>query len=386
MHVITSGTSNTQLKIDPSVVLATREYVDARVLEELNKLDNKQSVRAATTANIALAGLQTIDGVLLTTGDRVLVKNQAAAKDNGIWVASASGWRRAADADVSAEVTSALVVSVEQGTTLADTRWQLVTDGTIALGTTALTFQNVTQGLAPINSPALINPTANTPPQFDSSLKIATTEFAQRAQGNFAGRFDISALPATLSIAAAGHRVVLAASGTLTLPPVSSVPTGTNFFSFNTTPGVVNIVRQGTDVISAMSVNSLTSVSLQSLSTIVITAGNGQWVVEDGMSALKYAPEFGSYWGPAGYHRLPSGAIEQWGQGVTDANGYVYITFPIPFPNALCNVMPMHVGGLSLMHAVMGEGLSKTGCTLRVQNSSNMAQVNWTVFWRALGN
>ncbi|WP_256578857.1 phage tail protein [Pseudomonas sp. SCPG-7] len=386
MHVITSGTSNIQLKIDPSVVLATREYVDTRILEELNKLDNKQSVRAATTANIALAGLQTVDGVLLATGDRVLVKNQAVAKDNGIWVASVGGWARAADADVNAEVTSALLVSVEQGTTLADTRWQLVTDGTIVLGTTALTFQNVTQGLAPINSPALINPTANTPPLFDSSMKIATTEFAQRAQGNFAGRFDISALPATLSIAAAGHRIVLAASGTLTLPLVNSVPTGTNFFLFNTTPGVVNIIRQGTDVISAMSVNSLTSVTLQSLSTIVITAGNGQWVVEDGMSAMKYAPEFGSYWGSAGYHRLPSGAIEQWGSGVTDANGYVYVTFPIPFPNAPRNITPMHVGSLCLQHAVMGTGLRATGCTLRVQNAAGAAQAEWTVWWRAIGN
>lgn len=386
MNFVVTSAGNITLKIDPAVVLATREYVDAKILEELYKLDSKQSVRVATTANIALTGLQSVDGVALAVGDRVLVKNQNAAKDNGIWVAAVAGWSRAADADSNTEVTSALLVSVEQGATLADTRWQLITDGAIVLGTTALTFQNVTQGFAPINSPALINPTANTQEQFDSSLKVATTEFVQRAQGSFAGRVDIAALPATLSASYAGHRIVLAASGTLTLPPVNSVPTGTNFFLFNTTPGVVNIVRQGTDVIGAMSVSALISVTLQSLSTIQITAGNGQWVVEDGMSALKYAPEFGSYWGPAGYHRLPSGAIEQWGSGVTDANGYVYVTFPVPFPNSVRNITPMHVGGLCLMHAVMGDGLSRTGCILRVQNSSNMSQEKWTVWWRAVGN
>lgn len=141
MHIITNGTSNIQLKIDPSVVLATREYVDTRIQEELYKLDSKQSVRAATTANIALAGLQTIDGVNLVAGDRVLVKNQAAAKDNGIYVASSNVfWPRAADADVGAKITPGLVVHVEQGTANADSFWQLSTDAPIAVGTTALVF------------------------------------------------------------------------------------------------------------------------------------------------------------------------------------------------------------------------------------------------------
>lgn len=145
MNLIVSSSSNVELKIDPSVVLATRAYVDAKVLEEVSKLDSKQSVKVATTANIALTGLPTLDGIALVAGDRVLVKNQTAAKDNGLYVAAAGAWARAADADGSPEVTSALLVSVEQGTTQADTSWQLVTDGAIVLGTTALTFQNSTQ-------------------------------------------------------------------------------------------------------------------------------------------------------------------------------------------------------------------------------------------------
>ncbi|UZD97404.1 phage tail protein [Pseudomonas corrugata] len=142
MHIITNGTSNIQLKIDPSVVLATREYVDSQIQAELYKFDSKQSVRAATTANIALAGPQTIDGVTLLAGDRVLVKNQVAGKDNGIYLVTLSGsWVRAADADTSLEVTPGLFVHVEQGTANADSCWQLATDAPIILGVTDLVFE-----------------------------------------------------------------------------------------------------------------------------------------------------------------------------------------------------------------------------------------------------
>jgi phage-related tail fiber protein len=142
MHIITSGTANIQLKIDPSVVLATREYVDQKVLEELGKQDFKHSVRVATTAPVVLSGLQTIDGVALSAEVRVLVKNQPAPKDNGLYSVSAAGvWTRSADADSSLEVTPGLFVHVERGTTNGDSIWQLVTDAPIVLGVTDLLFE-----------------------------------------------------------------------------------------------------------------------------------------------------------------------------------------------------------------------------------------------------
>ncbi|WP_439856426.1 phage tail protein [Pseudomonas yamanorum] len=144
INLIVSSTANIELRIDPSVVLATREYVDTMVVEALSKLDFKHSVLVTTTANIVLSGIQTIDSVLLQAGARVLVKNQTQAKDNGIWVVAASGaWKRATDADTSIEVTPGLFVSVETGATNGDSVWQLVTDGPIVLGTTALTFEMV---------------------------------------------------------------------------------------------------------------------------------------------------------------------------------------------------------------------------------------------------
>lgn len=144
INLIVSSTANIELRIDPSVVLATREYVDTVVVEALSKLDYKHSVLAATTANIVLSGIQTVDGEVLSAGARVLVKSQTLAKDNGIYVVPVAGaWKRAQDADTSIEVTPGLFVSVEKGTVNGDSVWQLVTDAPIVLGTTALAFEMV---------------------------------------------------------------------------------------------------------------------------------------------------------------------------------------------------------------------------------------------------
>lgn len=120
------------------------------VLSELEKLDFKQSARLATTANITLSGTQTIDGVAAIVGDRVLVKNQATASQNGIYVVSASGWARSADANATGEITAGMLVVIEEGTLQADQLWQLITDGGVVVGTTNLVFAEVTGALARI--------------------------------------------------------------------------------------------------------------------------------------------------------------------------------------------------------------------------------------------
>lgn len=106
----------------------------------LGGFDFKSSCRVATTANITLSGLQTIDGVSLTLNDRVLVKNQTDAEDNGIYNASSSTWTRSTDADTSSDITSGLFVAVTEGTANGDTAWLLTTNDPITLGTTELTF------------------------------------------------------------------------------------------------------------------------------------------------------------------------------------------------------------------------------------------------------
>ncbi|UZD98480.1 phage tail protein (plasmid) [Pseudomonas corrugata] len=137
----TSNASSVTLLIDDTVVKATRAWVMSYLVDELAKLDSKQSVRVAATGNVVLSGAQQIDDVAVTSGQRVLLPLQTQAKDNGIWIVANGAWVRAADANTSAKVTPNLTVMVEEGTANGDSLWHLVTNGPITLGTTALAFE-----------------------------------------------------------------------------------------------------------------------------------------------------------------------------------------------------------------------------------------------------
>lgn len=120
--------------------VANKAYVDAA----RSGLDVKDSVRAATTAAITIASTSSgsvVDGVTLSTGDRLLVKNQSTGSENGIYVVQATGALvRATDFDSTAEVTPGAFTFVEEGTTNADSGWVVTTNGTITVGTTAIAF------------------------------------------------------------------------------------------------------------------------------------------------------------------------------------------------------------------------------------------------------
>lgn len=115
---------------------ANKSYVDTLALG----LDFKNSCRAATTANITLSGEQTIDGVATVTGNRVLVKNQSTASQNGIYLVSTGAWTRSNDADASFKVTSGLYTFVEEGSTNINNSYVLITPDPITLNSTSLTF------------------------------------------------------------------------------------------------------------------------------------------------------------------------------------------------------------------------------------------------------
>ena len=115
---------------------STKAYVD----QVAQGLDVKESCRATTTANITLNDVQDIDGVTLVADDRVLVKNQTTASENGIYVVVSGGdWTRATDFDGS-DVTSGAFTFVEEGTTNANVGFTLSTTGAITIGTTNLAF------------------------------------------------------------------------------------------------------------------------------------------------------------------------------------------------------------------------------------------------------
>jgi hypothetical protein len=114
---------------------ATKYYVDSVA----QGLDVKASVKAATTANITLSGAQTIDGISIVAGDRVLVKDQTASQNNGIYVAASGAWARSSDANTWDELISAYTF-VEEGATYADTGWVCTINAGGTLGTTPITW------------------------------------------------------------------------------------------------------------------------------------------------------------------------------------------------------------------------------------------------------
>lgn len=125
--------------------LTNKAYVDQAILNAKLGGDDKESVRVATTANITLSGTQTIDGVAVIAGDRVLVKNQSTGSQNGIYVVAAGAWSRATDFDAWTEIPSALI-PVEEGTINGDHLFISNANAGGTLNTTAITFTDITGG------------------------------------------------------------------------------------------------------------------------------------------------------------------------------------------------------------------------------------------------
>ena len=168
---------------------ATKAYVDAA----RSGLDVKGSVRAATTANITLSGAQTIDGVSVIAGDRVLVKDQSTASTNGIYVAAASTWSRATDADVDAEVHAGMFTFVEEGTANADSGWVLTTNNPIVVGSTALAFAQFS-GAGQITAGAGLTKTGNTIDAVGTANRITVNANSIDIASTYVGQTSITTL------------------------------------------------------------------------------------------------------------------------------------------------------------------------------------------------
>ncbi len=168
---------------------ATKAYVDATK----QGLDVKDSVRVATTANISLSGTQTIDGVAVIAGDRVLVKNQSTGANNGIYDVAAGAWSRSADANASAEVTAGLFVFVAEGTSNADTGWVLTTNDPITLGTTALSFTQFS-GAGQVTAGNGLTATGNTLDVGGTADRITVTADAVDIASTYVGQSSITTL------------------------------------------------------------------------------------------------------------------------------------------------------------------------------------------------
>ena len=124
---------------------ANKQYVD----NVARGLSWKSPVRAASTTNVNTASPgATMDGVSLAANDRLLLKDQTTASQNGVWVwnGAATALTRASDADTSGELAPGTSVSVTEGTANADKVFMIISDAAITIGTTSQTWGQLSGG------------------------------------------------------------------------------------------------------------------------------------------------------------------------------------------------------------------------------------------------
>lgn len=274
-----------------------KRYADALV----NGLDVKQSVRASTTANITLSGTQTIDGIALVADDRVLVKDQTDATENGIYVVAAGAWSRSEDANntPSGEVTSGMFTFVEEGSANADAGFVLQTANPITLDTTSLSFVQFS-GAGQIDAGAGLSKTAN---QINvgtadvsrvvvnaNDIDLATHGTAGTYNGltvDAYGRVSSFASPTTL----AGYSISDAQPLDATLTALAGVTfaadelvyaTGDDAFATTSLTTFARSILDDADAATARGTLGLGTIATQAANNVAITGGSIDNVTFDG--------------------------------------------------------------------------------------------------------
>ena len=189
---------------------ATKQYVDAT----RQGLAVKDAVRAATTADITLSGTQTVDGVALVAGDRVLVKNQSTGANNGLYNVAAGAWTRTIDSDApTGELSGGAFTFVQEGATNADSGWVCTTDGAITIGTTALTFTQFS-GAGSISAGSGLTKTGNSIDVIGTTNRITANADSIDIASTYVGQSSITTLGTITTGTWTGTTIAVANGGT----------------------------------------------------------------------------------------------------------------------------------------------------------------------------
>jgi hypothetical protein len=269
--------------------IANKYYVDSVA----QGLGPKAACQVATTVNISLTGLQTIDGYTTLSGDRVLVKNQSTSSQNGIYIASASAWTRAVDMDVWSEVPGAYTVVLNGGQ--ADTGWVCTASQTGTIGTTAMpwvqfsgsaTYFAGTGLTLSTNTFSITNTgvSANTYGSANQSLTITVNAQGQLTSAS-AQNIAISATQITSgtidSARISGSYTGITGVGTLTAGTWNASTIGVAYGGTGATTLTGYVKGSGTSALTAVSsipntdITGLGTMSVQNASSVAITGGSG---------------------------------------------------------------------------------------------------------------
>lgn len=255
-----SGTLSASTPSSDSEV-AIKSYVDGLV----SGLHWKKAVRAATTANITLSGTQTVDGVSLSAGDRILVKDQSDATENGIYIVDSGSWSRADDMDEGSEFPSAAVF-VTAGTVNDNLGFVCTNDTDPTLGTTDIEFTQF-NGAANITAGAGLDKTGN-------ELSVNVDDSSIEISGD---ALQVKALGITDAMLAGSISNAKLANST-----ISGVALGSNLsaLSASSTGGITLTSYNGSSAVSDLAIN-LDGGSLT-------TGTNGLKIATGGIATIHY--------------------------------------------------------------------------------------------------
>lgn len=282
-----------------STDIVTKGYVDSAI----QGLDIKESVRAATTANITLSAPQTIDGVSVIAGNRVLVKNQTTTSDNGIYIVAAGPWTRSSDA-ASGMISSGNFVFVEEGTANADTGWVVSSSGNYASAQTWTQFSRA--GLVTVTAAASkqlqVTAQANgnyevniTPGAAGTYLKVAsggtTLEWGSLSL-NFNG--SITSSPSWYAPTVAGTAGQYLKSSGVNIAPVWDSGLSASAATALTSTGT-NLVKESAVYYGLATINGADQTRSVSVYAPTAVGTAGQYLRSSGTTA----PTWGTYYSPA---------------------------------------------------------------------------------------
>jgi hypothetical protein len=273
-----AGLTSVAVTQDPTsaLQLATKQYVD----NSIQGIQSKYEAQVATTANITLSGLQTIDGYTTVAGDYVLVKNQSTAANNGIYVAASGAWSRASFMSTWAQVVGSFTF-IQNGTVNASTGWVAIVPETGTIGTTAINFSQFSGAGSYTAGTGLTL----------SGTQFSITNTAVTAGSYTLGNFTVNAqgqLTAASSTATTGSgNVVLATSPTLVTPNLGtpSALVGTNI------TGTAAGLSIGGNAATATTATNTTNVATSTgtaatnyLAFVTATSGNNPVTVNSGLT------------------------------------------------------------------------------------------------------
>lgn len=229
---------------DPSTAtdLATKQYVDNAVLG----LSWKAPVRVATTTNgtlaTAYANGQTIDGVTLATGNRILIKDQTTQTENGIYTVNASGApTRATDADSTAELNGATVY-VTSGTTNADKAYTQTTDSP-TVGSSNIVWAQIGGGTLPTAGNGLTLTGSTLDVGAGTGISVAadtvgvdTSVVVRKYSTSTHGATTSIAITHSLGTTATTNAVFITSTGEEIFPDVTHTDSNNTTFTFGAAP------------------------------------------------------------------------------------------------------------------------------------------------------